>query len=145
MKPWKPEYVELLRQNIEELRHVKFIDNRGRKITEKPSKKNRFSGSVAINQVPTILESFGKTAGFGCNLKQLLPPDRKESSDAVAAFLLFVLERQKIWLNKSRGVTPLTENLVMGGKWFTNMYRELDRGTMYVLQAADDEDLSEET
>ena len=110
---------------------MKFIDNRGRKITEKPSKKNRFSGSVAINQVPTILESFGKTAGFGCNLNQLLPPERKESSDAVAAFLLFVLERQKIWLNKSRGVTPLTENLVMGGKWFTNMYRELDRGTMY--------------
>ena len=31
MKPWKPEYVELLIQNMEELRHVKFIDNRGRK------------------------------------------------------------------------------------------------------------------
>ena len=42
MKPWKPEYVELLRQNIEELRHVKFIDNRGRKTDEKPRKKNSF-------------------------------------------------------------------------------------------------------
>ena len=31
MKPWKPAYVELLRQNIEEYRHVKFIDNRRRK------------------------------------------------------------------------------------------------------------------
>ena len=30
MKPWKLEYVELLRQNIEELRHVDFIDNKGR-------------------------------------------------------------------------------------------------------------------
>ena len=49
----------------------------------------------------------------------------------MAAFLLFVLERQKIWVNKSQGMTPLTENLVLGGKWFTNMYRELDRGTIY--------------
>ena len=82
-------------------------------------------------EIPRILESFGKKAGFGSNLMPLLPEDRKESSDAVAAFLIFVLERQKIWVNKSRGVAPLTENLVLGGKWFTNMYRELDRGTIY--------------
>ena len=49
----------------------------------------------------------------------------------MAAFLLFVLERQKIWVNKTRGVAPLTENLVLRGKWFTNVYRELDRGTIY--------------
>ena len=30
MKPWKPEYVELLRKNIEEYRHVNFIDNSSR-------------------------------------------------------------------------------------------------------------------
>ena len=29
MKPWKPEYVELLRHKIEELRHVSLIDDRG--------------------------------------------------------------------------------------------------------------------
>ena len=42
MKPWKPEYVELLRQNIEELKHVKFIDNRGRDedpVSKSPSSK----------------------------------------------------------------------------------------------------------
>ena len=83
------------------------------------------------SEIPRILESFGKSAGFGSNLRPLLPEDRKESSVAVAAFLIFVLERQKIWVNKSRGVSPLTENLVLGGKWFTNMYRELDRGTIY--------------
>ena len=89
------------------------------------------SFSRTMNEIPTILESFGKSAGFGSNLRKLLPANRKESADAVAAFLLFVLERQKIWVNKSRGVAPLTENLVLGTKWFTNMYRELDRGTIY--------------
>ena len=75
------------------------------------------------------MESLGKGARFGSNLRHLLQAHMNE--DAVAAFLLFVLERQKIWVNKSRGVAPLTENLVMRGKWFTNMYRELDRGTIY--------------
>ena len=91
------------------------------------SQKNSFSSTM--KEIPTILESLGKGARFGSNLRHLLQAHMNE--DAVAAFLLFVLERQKIWVNKSRGVAPLTENLVMRGKWFTNMYRELDRGTIY--------------
>ena len=31
-------------------------------------------------------------------------------------------------------MTPLTDNLVLEVKWFTNMYRELDRGTIYFKQ-----------
>ena len=84
-----------------------------------------------MNEILTILESFGKKAGFGSALRPLLPAKKKETADGVAAFLLFVLERQKIWINKSRGETPLRENLVLGMKWFTNMYRELNRGTIY--------------
>ena len=34
-------------------------------------------------------------------------------------------------MKKSRGVAPIRENLVLGGKCFTNMYRELDRETIY--------------
>ena len=47
------------------------------------------------SEIPRILESFGKSAGFGSNLRPLLPANRNESSDAdsVASFLLFVLER----------------------------------------------------
>ena len=87
--------------------------------------------SQTLKEVSIILESFKKPSGFGSCLKELLPEENKESSDAVAAFLLFVLERQKIWVNKKAGVEPLTGNLVLGSKWFTNMYRELDRGTIY--------------
>ena len=36
MKPWKPEYVDLLRQSIEEYRNVDFIDNRGRNEGSEP-------------------------------------------------------------------------------------------------------------
>ena len=44
----------------------------------------------------------------------------------------FVHERQVIYELKSSGVEPpYTKNVVMQSKWFTNMYRELDRGTMY--------------
>ena len=53
------------------------------------------------------------------------------SCDTVAAFVLFICERQKIWVNRNRNRPNLTQNKVLANKWFTNMYRELDRGTMY--------------
>ena len=34
-------------------------------------------------------------------------------------------------MNKSKGISPLTDNPVLGTKWFTNMYRELDHRTQY--------------
>ena len=61
-----------------------------------------------------------------------LLPNHLDSADAVAAFLLFVHERQKIWKRKYTGKRQtLTKNNVLSTQWFTNMYRELDRGTMY--------------
>ena len=82
-------------------------------------------------QVPIILQSFGKSPGFGNSLKDLLPREHEPSADAVAAFLLFILERQKTWGNKRKNRKTLTTNRVLATKWFTNMYRELDRGTLY--------------
>ena len=102
-------------------------------LTRDPSSdSNPESGFSKVQKaVPTILKSFGKSSGFGVSLKKLLPEGNEESSDALAAFLLFVLERQKVWVNKKRGTEPFTKNQVIAKKWFTNMYRELDRGTIY--------------
>ena len=41
-----------------------------------------------------------KEPGFGDRLSGLLPSEQIQSSDAVAAFLMFIFERQKIWSNK---------------------------------------------
>merc|ERR1719471_531007 len=61
-----------------------------------PDSKPESGFSKVQKAVPTILKSFGKSSGFGVSLKKLLPEENVESSDALAAFLLFVLERQKV-------------------------------------------------
>ena len=82
-------------------------------------------------KVPAILKSLDNKPGVGKGLAKLLPAQHLDSCDAVAAFLFFIHERQRIWVNKTKGVVPMTNNKVMSTKWFTNMYRELDRGTLY--------------
>ena len=84
-----------------------------------------------MEKIPIILESFGKEVGIGNCLSQLLPHEHLQSADAVACFLLFMRERQKIYQNKRKRRKILTSNTVFSSKWFTNMYRETDRGTMY--------------
>ena len=76
-----------------------------------------------IKKIPVILESFGREKGFGEPLEALLP-QHEDSADAVAAFLLFVFERQKVWKRKYSGKRQtLTKNNVLATQWFTNMYR----------------------
>ena len=55
----------------------------------------------------------------------------KGNSDAAAAFLHFVNQRQQAFVQKYKGQHPFTENSVLARKWFTNMYRECDRGTAF--------------
>eukprot|EP00092_Neocalanus_flemingeri_P093866 GFUD01119335.1.p1 GENE.GFUD01119335.1~~GFUD01119335.1.p1 ORF type:complete len:686 (+),score=139.05 GFUD01119335.1:191-2059(+) len=86
-----------------------------------------------MKKVRTILKSLNSIPGCGKSLSKLLP-GHEVSWDAIAAFLRFIHERQSIWVNKTRGIMPMTENKVMSIKWFTNMYRELDRGTTYFRQ-----------
>lgn len=74
-------------------------------------------------KIPKILKSFDKNPGFGDLLTELLPTEHQKSRDAIAAFILFVLERQKAWSNKRRRRKKLTSNQVLSNKWFTNMYR----------------------
>merc|ERR1719419_392664 len=80
-----------------------------------------------------VLRSFGVIPGFGDPLKKLLPEDDnlESCSDRIATFLLFVHERQNIWQQKYNGAEMLTMNPVFVEMWFTNVYRELDRGTQY--------------
>ena len=87
-----------------------------------------FGGS---DELENVLKSFGQEFGCGDRLKKLLPKQFQACSDAVAAVLFFTHERQTIWRRKYRGKSHLTDNMLMKGKWFTNMYRELDRGTQY--------------
>jgi len=82
--------------------------------------------------VQRVLVSLGADIGCGQALSNFLSKSHRKSSDPVAAFMYFVHERQRIYQLKSSGCSPpYTENEVMSCKWFTNMYRELDRGTMY--------------
>ena len=85
-----------------------------------------------MDQVGHVLKSLNQKPGFGDCLVNMLPKEHSGSSDAVASFLCFVCERQEIWSNKRKHREVLTTNHVLSSKWFTNMYRELDRGTMYL-------------
>ena len=83
-------------------------------------------------EITKVLESFDASPGFGDFLKKLLPKELKKDSDRVTGLLLFVNERQHLWYCKYHDREDLkTTNRVMTEKWFTNMYRELDRGTQY--------------
>ena len=78
-----------------------------------------------MNQAGRVLKSLNQEPGFGDCLVDMLPEEHSGSSDAVASFLYFVLERQKIWSNKRKRREVLTTNHVLASKWFTNMYRYL--------------------
>ena len=76
-----------------------------------------------MDQVGHVLKSLNQEPGFGSCLVNMLPKEHSASSDAVASFLCFVFERQKIWSNKRKRREVLTTNHVLASKWFTNMYR----------------------
>ena len=78
-----------------------------------------------------ILNSFQKEIGFGDPLIKILPTKDKKNSDMVAAFLVFLYERHTIWCKKRRGITDLTSNPILKNHRFTNIFRELDKGTMF--------------
>ena len=94
-----------------------------------------------MDQVGHVLKSLNQKPGFGDCLVNMLPKEHSVSSDAVASFLCFVCERQEIWSNKRKHCEVLTTNHVLSSKWFTNMYRELDRGTMYLRNQLNQTDL----
>ena len=78
-----------------------------------------------------ILNSFQKEIGFGDPLIKILPTKDKKNSNMVAAFLVFLYERHTIWCKKRRGITDLTSNPILKNHQFTNIFRELNKGTMF--------------
>ena len=93
-------------------------------------------------KIPIVLESLNSKMGVGKCLHPLLP-EHKDSCDAVAAFLLFVHERQTIWKKKQEGRQDLTENKILSTKLFCNVYRELDKGSQYMRNCLLQRDLQE--
>merc|ERR1719186_1980140 len=96
-----------------------------------------------------VLRSLGGFLGMGEMLAHLLDGEDAEVRDPVAAFLLFLVERQNIWERRRRDPqskweirrweslerrdmeNKLTQNKIMAVHFFTNLYRELDKGTVY--------------
>ena len=111
--------------------------------TYNPGYGNAFTSDFqkTMDQVGHVLKSLNQEPGFGDCLVNMLPKEHSASSDAVASFLCFVFERQKIWSYKRKRCEVLTTNHVLSSKWFTNMYRELDRGTMYLHNQLNQTDL----
>ena len=65
-------------------------------------------------------------------IKSFLPLDLQPGAERLAELLLFCHERQQIWMRRKRGVSPpWTKDNLLDTKHFTNMYRELDAGTVY--------------
>jgi len=95
---------------------------------EKFAKKSGKGQSLSVK----LLKSFNKETGFGNNLINLLPANDRERTDDIASFLCFVFERQSIWAKRRKGEKTWTSNTILATKFFTNMYRELDKGSIYV-------------
>jgi hypothetical protein len=71
-------------------------------------------------------------------VKPLLPKKYAASAKNVAAFLAFVHKRQMVWKARSEGQPkPWTEDRLLSRYLFCNIYRELDRGTIYFRAAVE--------
>ena len=109
-------------------------------------KKMKISKAVkkpgkSLPKTAIILKSFHKEPGFGDSLIELLPKSDKKSSDALASFLCFVFERQTMWTKRRKGCKTLTSNRVLAEKFFTNMYRELDTGSIFLRRQVSQTDI----
>ena len=72
---------------------------RADKSKKQPKDKNKELDDVedpAMTKTEKVFKSLGIKAGFGQGLLQLLPEEHAESADDVAAFLAFVVKRQKL-------------------------------------------------
>ena len=58
---------------------------------------------------------------------------KKVIPEMLAAFFLFIRERHLIWERRHTNMPPKqwTDNKILKEHWFTNIYRELDRGTAF--------------
>ena len=65
-------------------------------------------------------------------IKSILPTPLKNRAAYIGEFFLFCHERQMIWFKrKNEESRPWTQDPILASKHFTNLYRELDAGTVY--------------
>ena len=66
-------------------------------------------------------------------IKSLLPLTLQSGAEHLAEFLLFCHERQNIWARRKQGVAmPWSKDTLLTTRHFTNIYRELDAGSVYL-------------
>lgn len=67
-----------------------------------------------------------------CTIGRHLPPLLRKRATVVGHFFLFCHERQCIWAKRKQGLSrPWTRDSIMKSKHFTNIYREMDAGTVF--------------
>ena len=89
--------------------------------------------SSAIEKIQRILSSSSK---LKLHLKNKSQSKSKSIATQLGAFFLFCHERQCIWIKRKRNMPrPWTEDEILSKKHFTNLYRELDAGTVYFRRA----------
>ena len=67
-------------------------------------------------------------SSIGC----LLPPLLRKRAINIGDFFLFCHERQCMWVKRQKGISrPWTKDPILESKHFTNLYRELDAGTVF--------------
>ena len=72
--------------------------------------------------------------GAGGVIKKLLPSSQRVNSDKVAAFALFLHQRQEILVSRTQNPSYTnqdTKNDILRTYFFTNIYREADTGTKF--------------
>ena len=73
----------------------------------------------------------GSDVGAGSVIKKLLPSPQRVNADKVAAFALFLHQRQEILVARTQNPSYTnqdTKNDILRTYFFTNIYREADTG-----------------
>ena len=102
-------------------------ENFGAKIEKKSIKS-------AKSDTGKVLQSLGSDMGAGGVIKKLLPSSQRVNSDKVAAFALFLHQRQEILVSRTQNPSYTnqdTKNDILRTYFFTNIYREADTGTKF--------------
>jgi len=84
-----------------------------------------------------VLQSLGSDVGAGSVIKKLLPSPQRVNADKVAAFALFLHQRQEILVARTQNPSYTnqdTKNDILRTYFFTNIYREADTGTKFYRQ-----------
>lgn len=104
------------------------------KESEKINKRQKnVKGSISLQNLYNLFSDKNMNKGkIVQNISNLLQDKYKERASQVGDFFLFLFERQQIWVRRKQNLRPpWTKDKTLHKKHFCNVYRELDRGTVY--------------